>query len=532
MSLDLARKWIHDCFNNHPSCQKPAPGFMPTRVLDISSPNQVVFIRDHVTPAPYAVLSYCWGGSQRITLTTSRVWSGDRAIPEKTLPATLLDAVLVSREMGLRYLWIDSLCIVQDDVDDMATEIGRMGHIYENSYVAIMASRAGAAEEGFLQPRYPFGVSSSSPGFRLPYIGKDGSTGFVTAIDEEESIAYMNPLRSRGWAYQELFLSQRILDFGQMGTTWICQDEQNHTDGFSSPLTSIWSRSAFKKLLSLGPEKASHLSKASGYEHVSDPRRIWSAMVQQYMKATLTFPHDILPAIAGLAERVRGAFRDEYVAGTWKGVLWACLVWYNEDGRHWKRRAGYFAPSWSWASIPNGKIGYISTNSSFADEEFEVLEFQAEPVSEAAPYGAVKCGHVAVRGRGFTASYKTQHPSHTLDADIIHLDDLENTIVDPGVFSIFPDTMLEEPLDQGSMLWFLCVSWDYKRNKMSGLCLRQLEDGKYCRVGLFSIYGNLKMDMLGDAAKGLREWDLPSQARAALYKQWRAGLSKREITII
>lgn len=128
---------MQECLQHHSSCANPLDEFMPTRILEISSSGSSIHIRKDASPAPYAVLSYCWGGPQEITLTKSQVRLSQLSFSTATLPQTFQDAVLVCRELGLKYLWVDALCIVQDDSEDKAIEIGKMASIYQNSGSAI-----------------------------------------------------------------------------------------------------------------------------------------------------------------------------------------------------------------------------------------------------------------------------------------------------------------------------------------------------------------------------------------------------------
>ncbi|CZR62703.1 uncharacterized protein PAC_12600 [Phialocephala subalpina] len=526
-SFSLARKWMRDCLESHHSCPRPLGSFMPTRVLEISDLDSSVYIREKLSPAPYAVLSYCWGGPQRVILTKSRERLGGWSILQDTLPQTLQDAVRVVRELGLKYLWVDSLCIIQDDIEDKAIEIGRMAGIYQNSSVAIMASRAKSVDDGFLHPRFPFGSAKSNMGFQLPYRSKDGQTSSVIAIEEDASMSYIDPLRMRGWAFQEFMLSPRILDYGQMGTTWICHDSEHPTDGFSSPPASVWSRHKFQELI-LGPP-----STTKSIENPEDRRGflniVWAAIVQQYMKGTLTYFHDRLPALAGIAERMSVQVEDDYVAGGWRKDLWHSLVWHNEEGRQWKRLPGYFAPSWSWASIPDGKIGFISTNHSFQDEGFRILDCQIELVNQFAWYGPVKSGTLTVCGRVLSAHYVHSRNSAGPDKSSILIDGLEDRYVEAAQPSLYLDAILDEGQEGEIPLWFLCVCWDYKRSKMSGLFLRQLGNGTYIRWGLFSVF--LKL------TKGINEAptvDLEADKSEYLdrYTQWRMNIPKKTLSII
>ncbi|RBR09922.1 hypothetical protein FVER53590_25669 [Fusarium verticillioides] len=363
-AFSLARKWAHECLQNHTSCASSSVGFMPTRIIKIFDSGKRIEIVERNSPAAYAVLSYCWGGPQRITLSKARVKNGQLSFETSTLPQTLQDAVRVCGELGLSFLWVDALCIIQDVPEDKATEIGQMAKIYENSYVAIMASRAKSVEEGFLHPRSHFGADPRSPGFRLQYETKNGRRGSVVLVEESCSQTYADPLSLRAWAYQEFILSPRILDYGELRTTWICWADINPTDGFLSTPTSYWSRQRFQEIMSPSIESNS-----------VSPRQLWSTLVVCYMRSSITDPYDRLPALAGIAERLNTIMKDEYIAGCWKSNIWLDLLWWHEDGRSRMRPARYFAPSWSWASIPDGNLNYISTRSCVVDEGFEVASF-------------------------------------------------------------------------------------------------------------------------------------------------------------
>jgi len=492
---------------------------MPARVLEISVIDSTVCIRENISPAPYAVLSYCWGGPQRITLTNSRRNLGGWTIPQETLPLTIQDAVRVVRQLGLKYIWVDSLCIIQDDEADMATQIGKMANIYQQSYVAISASRSAGAEEGFLHPRFPFGAAKSSMGFQLPYRTRDGQTGSAIIIEEDVSTEYINPLRKRGWAFQEFILSPRIIDYGQLGTTWICQDTETHTDGFSCPPPTVWSRRKFHVMESEIEKPADPNIAKNSADRLDFLHKLWTVIVQQYMKGALTCFNDRLPGLGGIAERMSYHLEDDYVAGGWRKCIWESLVWHNENGREWNRLPGYFAPSWSWASIPDGDIGFISTNHSFADEGLKVLTCQVEPVNQEAKYGAVKSGFLEVRGRVLTARYTHDRNSPGPDANSITFDDVGSFPPDIRDCGLYLDAIVMEAQEGEITLWLLCVCWDHKRNKMSGIFLRQLRDGTYIRWGLFSL--NPTVTLKEDEARHLD-----------LHAEWRSSIPTRTLTIV
>ncbi|KAF5710897.1 pisatin demethylase cytochrome P450 [Fusarium mundagurra] len=409
-AFSLARKWAHECLQNHTSCASPSVGFMPTRIIKIFDSGKRIEIVERNSPAAYAVLSYCWGGPQRITLSKARVKNGQLSFDTSTLPQTLQDAVRVCGELGLSFLWVDALCIIQDVPEDKATEIGQMAKIFENSYVAIMASRAKSVEEGFLHPRSHFGADRRSPGFRLQYETKNGRRGSVVLVEESSSQTYADPLSLRAWAYQEFILSPRILDYGELRTTWICRADINPTDGFLSTPTSYWSRQRFQEIMSPSIEANS-----------VSPHQLWSTLVQCYMRSSITDPYDRLPALAGIAERLNTIIKDEYIAGCWKSNIWLDLLWWHEDGRSRMRPARYFAPSWSWASIPNGNLNYISTRSCVVDEGFEVLHHDIKLSYPQSQYGTVTAGSLFLQGRIIPEEYLPDLRNREFYHDPIHI---------------------------------------------------------------------------------------------------------------
>ncbi|KAJ3544687.1 hypothetical protein NM208_g2931 [Fusarium decemcellulare] len=508
-AFDLARKWVQECLNNHSYCENPTEPFMPTRIIEISSSGKDICICKDTLPAPYAVLSYCWGGPQRITLTKSRVQASQLSFVTDTLPRTLRDAVRVCRELGLRYLWVDALCIVQDDPEDKAFEIGNMANIYQNSSVAIMASRAKGVEEGFLHPRAPFGARDNSPGFRLPYKSKDGRTGSVILIEEPASQTYADPLTVRAWAFQEFVLSPRILDYGELRTTYICKGEDMPTDGFSSLPVSWWSRQRFHELTSPILETIAE-----------SPHQLWSALVQCYMASSLTIPSDRLPALSGIAERFNAIVHDEYLAGCWESWIWLDLMWWQEDGNSKTRSSEYFAPTWSWASIPSGSFHYISTRSCHAISGFEVLEHEIGLVYETLKYGSVASGFLEVRGRVLPDQCLPNVGSYNNSVNI----DVPGYYALSISCSIIPDPLLPG-FDSKCPTIALCLCWDEKRSKIWGIVVWEMKPSYFVRVGIFSAEG--RMDMSST--------DLPFEelikTQDDSYKAWREGLPIKRMKI-
>jgi hypothetical protein len=148
--MTLAQKWLQDCSQGkgkHAKCPQAVQTELPTRVIDIEE------MRLHC-PAPEAKglwvsLSHCWGGSSPLQTTTGNLESHMAGLPGP-FPQTFADAVAVTRMLGLRYLWIDSLCIIQDSHEDWVHESAHMATVYENAYVTISADAAKDSFQGFL----------------------------------------------------------------------------------------------------------------------------------------------------------------------------------------------------------------------------------------------------------------------------------------------------------------------------------------------------------------------------------------------
>jgi len=156
---------------------------MPTRVLEVLEEEQGglglrLVGTNYGQVEKYAALTYCWGGDQALKTTRGNLQDHKLRIEGGRLPYTLRDAVIVTKGLGLKYLWIDALCIVQDDGIDKDTEIGRMSDIYYNAAVVISASRASHANEGFLHSRTPLGTKYGST-FKLACECPDGQDGAV-----------------------------------------------------------------------------------------------------------------------------------------------------------------------------------------------------------------------------------------------------------------------------------------------------------------------------------------------------------------
>jgi hypothetical protein len=161
-SLRTAMKWIQDCCDTHVECNTNTTNrdFWPTRILDLGgtgsydSKVRLVLSAEHAPEEHYATLSHCWGGLRTLQLTRTTIERFCKSIEIAAMPKTFQDAVQVARQLHIRYLWIDSLCILQDadDLSDWRREAGLMHRVYSNSHCNISASWAANSTEGLFPP--------------------------------------------------------------------------------------------------------------------------------------------------------------------------------------------------------------------------------------------------------------------------------------------------------------------------------------------------------------------------------------------
>jgi len=222
-------EWLKECRESHERCieHNNAHSFVPTRLLDVgagSGSAARIYLRDMSVESKsncdYAALSYCWGGPQPVMTTGANLEEHmTRGIPVDDLPATIQDAISVARCLQLQYLWIDALCIIQDDDADKTREVGSMGtvyhagtmgKVYRTATITICASTAKAVSEGFLSsPRQPPEVMQK----RLHLSDEIHGTIGWAIVCRVNSVDH--PLNVRAWTMQEYFLSPRRLVYSK-----------------------------------------------------------------------------------------------------------------------------------------------------------------------------------------------------------------------------------------------------------------------------------------------------------------------------
>lgn len=231
-----AKRWISTCSSSHKNCSSGAPSPLPKRVINISIPCP----RLHKTQnelAQYACLSHCWGTSRPTCATTSQTLeSNRRCIEWESMPRTFRDSIHFTRRLGIRFIWIDSICIIQDDEIDWRAQSAAMASIYENAYLMLCATHSSSDNGGcysYLRPSYIVKKTNM--------VKKDGreydayfrvlsrSTREVEHLSDwsRATMHYCRqifPLMTRAWTYQERLLSPCLLHFTSGEFMWECSE--------------------------------------------------------------------------------------------------------------------------------------------------------------------------------------------------------------------------------------------------------------------------------------------------------------------
>lgn len=373
-ALSLLRQWIQDCRENHPLCARPTncphsgdiTDFpMPTRILDVNpgESGEIQLVVSDGTPHPYVALSHRWGKLEDVACTTTKnISERIKQISLASLSPLFRDAVEITRFLGIKYLWIDSLCIIQDDPEEWNQEAVRMSSTFQHAEIAISALRSEDGSSGFLGPRYEESVAIP---FRKTAKKKiEGSILLRLGVSSFE-LEY-GALNRRGWIFQERILPRRILSFSNKTTYFECQslirDEGSGTP-WPTPrggYASMNGPSGYRKFNSALEDLAIDPNSRNRESVFLQ----WRIMVQKLSELELTYERDRLPAFHGLAKRMERAVGTTYTHGLWTediilGLSWQVYLWPDSEILSPKSRS---IPSWSWAASRGQQIAFLGTD--------------------------------------------------------------------------------------------------------------------------------------------------------------------------
>ena len=405
--MKLARHWIKNCLENHDMCASGSShrhvSFIPTRLIDTQDPTRpyIVTFTD-VKGIEYITLSYVWGKGERFTTTQENLKDHQHRIPLENVPKTFAHSFQITRELGYRYIWIDALCIIQDDNGDLERELAIMGEIYRHAIFTVFAEGAPDVFAGLFQKRDPYLYRPCAVDIKTE--ADDGAiSGQVTL---STVVTGPNYLKTRGWVLQEEVLSTRSLLFGKQ-MSWQCTaSEASETRPAPQPRKSALGhgRATCEDKLRLWLYAPAQMGRAPRenwfrWNHYD----AWYSVMEKYSTKDLSFAGDQLRALSGLADLFQKAHRSTYLAGLWREDLQLGLTWYVASNEPRSVGAGGDTkPSWSWASVGIVRIkhrSYAAFSQHVASEGIEILDASCTPVDKANPHGGVIAGMLKVRAR-------------------------------------------------------------------------------------------------------------------------------------
>jgi hypothetical protein len=406
-------KWFEQCVKGHKiMCPQlvtsDGPPRLPYRVLYVgdSGSESVRLVETQGRSGYWACLSHCWGDKQPLKTTREpdTLSQHQISILWGNLPKTFQDAIVVTRALGIQYLWIDSLCIIQDDSADWQTQSAQMADIYHNSILTIAGSASSGHSQGIFR-------TADSSHIDSPVSDLVGSTKLDKIRGRKALIhdAAQLPLLQRGWVHQERLLSPRFLHFGEHEMIWECMEHLTCKCGGLNLSDS-------SRLKWLAPKDRFHaysLQLVDWGKHRGPP--MWHAVVSDYSHMALTKPADIFPAISGLAKSIIEITGWEYVAGLWKENIIVDMVWTTQQPHLVSRCDPWRAPTFSWASIigrtyeghqGSVKFHYMDVLRQGLEVRVDkrretyfyatLVETKCTPVKE--PTGQLKYAHVVLEG--------------------------------------------------------------------------------------------------------------------------------------
>lgn len=384
---------------------------MPTRLIDVGTDGDDprLCLTSEMASTRYAALSHSWGSRESRKTPVPKTNSANidsrmDGILWQDLTKTFQDAITITRRLGLGYIWIDSLCIVQDDKNDWTLEASRMALNYQNAHFVIAATRSRTGDDGCFSQRSPshkISLSDTKGNIHTVYVKKE-----ISHRDFAESPATFNtmPLFARAWVFQERLLATRVIHYTNHEIMWECkQSLLCECQGIESGRD--WSHGK-----NTGNFKLDHGQLLIGKNDMLRRYQHWSKIVAEYSVRSLAYDSDRLPALSGIAGQIHLPEMGRYLAGIWENSLPQALLWKTMVGiveKNWEKRrpTEYRAPSWSWASVEAECRTWIPDPEDEVDFHCRILDVQCTLASQD-PHGHVSDGYLLLSAPVFWAKFR------------------------------------------------------------------------------------------------------------------------------
>ncbi|KAF7951356.1 hypothetical protein EAE96_006671 [Botrytis aclada] len=400
----------------------------------------------------YLTLSHRWPAEGGISarLEKSNIEELKKFTPHDILPPRFQEAILVARRLNIRYIWIDSLCIIQDSSEDWTQEAQTMGDVYAHSLLNLCGT---AALDILIPARNPELINPCI--VKSTWDNVPNGEFVITDFQFWKDRIYSSPCNKRAWITQERWLSPRILHFTFDQMVWECRTHEA------------------SETFSLGLPRQVRMNKHTGFKFSGNTRNFgrrqdnkqeeeankylqdWYRVLETYGRSEVTFEKDRLVAIAGVAQKFSLLLHDTFLAGLWQSHLPGTLLWSVHKGlrsnhpfpsphpaarelvgknptytlTESSRLASYEAPSWSWASVsgdidPGYPIRLASENSMI-----ELRTAQINPLDPVFPFGRIHAAHLILSGLLYPlsmdpADWPAHLPSRNRDPPTIYISGL------------------------------------------------------------------------------------------------------------
>lgn len=344
---ELVQAWLKNCTENHGDCNRGGPetSWLPTKLIDIGNTQQCIprlvtsnSIRADTGNIRYISLTHRWDSKPLLKLTSQNLQSLEREIPMQSLSAVFRELLQFAKSLGVRFLWVDSLCILQDSKADWQRESLLMSKVYEYAYCNVAAA---AAADGYNSLFIERDALQQSP-FRITFKWKNYEKAYYCLYSNLWHIGVTtSPLNRRGWVLQERLLSPRTLSFNTQ-LFWECRSLKA-CEGFPEglgPNADLESEDVDEDG-ELCPKAWRRIASETSTRYSP-----WARIIEQYMVSCLTVASDKLIAVSGIAQAMRSVVDDNYVAGLWERNLSFDLLWFvaprwNGDGTYSLRAPTY-----------------------------------------------------------------------------------------------------------------------------------------------------------------------------------------------
>lgn len=350
INYEQVEQWLSRCANDHgPDCnalRTPTSITLPSsfRLVDTTE-WCVVTMPD---PEEYVALSYVWAlasdsaEKQKLQLQRNNVQKLEKpgGLDPDMLPEVIIDAMQLCAKLGQRYLWVDRLCIVQDDMDAKAEQLDAMGVIYHRAFLTIVALGEGVTRGLPGVPSRP--RPNSYENYSWDLLATSSNPMGVAHIPNVQMVIQPSKWNNRAWTFQERFLSRRRLFIGEGQVYGNCYKERwgENTDRYREE---DWMKTGFWEAQGLHD---------TFVDEEQDSLAVYTEPLQQYTPRCLTFQTDILNAFAGVESILTSRVKTAMLCGHPEKFFLESLIWIPGDFGG-KRRHLPGLPSWSWASWEN-----------------------------------------------------------------------------------------------------------------------------------------------------------------------------------